>query len=136
MALGEKVAEEKGKAIGMSIKSIGPEGMTTELSVASEIKGFGRFPSGRNMGTLTAIEGPNTSRVTGQGVVVTTDGESLPWHAFGISKRVGGRVKGIDLITFGTHSQKYAWMNDVLLVLDGEASPDFSEFSDTAYEWK
>jgi len=136
LALGEKVAEEKGKAIGMSIKSIGPEGMTVEVSVATEIKGFGRHPGGRNMGTLTVLQGPNTSSITGQGVVVTTDGESLPWHASGIGKRVGNRVKGISLVNFSTSSQKYSWVNDVLLVLDSEASADFSELSDTAYEWK
>jgi hypothetical protein len=45
LALGEELAEEKGKAIGMSIKSVGPEGMTIEVSTAGEAKGFGRHPS-------------------------------------------------------------------------------------------
>ena len=136
MALGEKVAEEKGKITGMSIKSIGPEGATIEFSMVSQIKGFGRTPNGRNMGTMTAVEGPNTSTSTGQGMVVTEDGEMLPWHALGVSKMVGGKSKGITLVTFSTRSQKYAWMNDVLLVVATEGSADFSEFSTTGYEWK
>jgi hypothetical protein len=136
MVLGEKVGEEKGKATGMSIKSIGPEGMTIEVSFVSEVKGFGRYSGGRNMGTLTVIQGPSTHKTAGQGIFVTTDGESLPWHVVGTGKRVGGRDRGIGLVTFSTRSQKYAWVNDGLYVLDSEASPDFSEFSDISYEWK
>jgi len=136
MALGEKVAEEKGSIIGMSIKSIGADGMSSEISFASEVQGFGRFPSGRNMGTLSGLDGPHTSRSTGQGVFVTKDGETLPWHGSGIGKMVVGKSKGIFLVTFTTMSQKYAWMNDVLIVLDSEASADRTKFSDTAYEWK
>jgi hypothetical protein len=108
MVLGEKLSEEKGKAIGMSIKSIGPEGMTIEVTTAGEVKGFGRHPSGRNMATQTVLQGPITSRATAQGVLATTDGESLPWHGFGIGKTVVGRAKGIYLVAFSTHSQKYA----------------------------
>jgi hypothetical protein len=136
MVLGEKAAEEKGKAIGMSIRSIGPEGMTAEITIATEIKGFGRYPSGRNMGTMTVLQGPKTSTGTGQGVIMTTDGESLPWHASFIGKTAGDRIRNVALVTFSTHSQKYAWMNEVLFVLDGESTADFSELSDTSYEWK
>jgi len=130
------VAEEKGSAIGMSVKSVGAEGTTIEVSFVSEVQGFGRYTGGRNLGTLTALEGPNTSSNTGQGVMVTKDGEYLPWHTCGISRRVGDRVKGINLVAFSTHSQKYAWVNDVLLVLDTDSAADFSQISDTAYEWK
>jgi hypothetical protein len=136
MALGEKATEEKGKATGMSIKSVGPEGVTFELSFVSEIKGIGRFPSGRSMGTITAVQGSNTHKATGQGVFVTTDGESLPWHMLDIGRQVGSRVKCASLVTYSTRSQKYGWMNDVLHVLDGDAPVDLSEFTTTGYEWK
>jgi hypothetical protein len=136
MALGEKVAEEKGSIIGMSIKSIDANGMSIEFSFASEITGIGRFPSGRNVGTFSGLDGPHTNRSTGQGVVFTKDGEMLPWHGSGIDKRVGDKIKGAFLVTFTTMSQKYAWMNDLLIVLDSQASADMTQFSDTAYEWK
>jgi hypothetical protein len=136
MALGEKVAEEKGSIIGMSVKSVGAEGVSIEFSFASEVKGFGRFPGGRNVGTLSAMEGPNTNRSMGQGILVTPDGESLPWHTSGIDKRVGDKIKGVFLVTFSAPSQKYGWMNNVLFVLDSEATADLTQFSDTAYEWK
>ena len=136
MVLGEKVAEEKGKVTGMSIKSVGPEGTTIEIDVVSEIKGFGRLPNAKNMGTMTAVEGPKTSTSKGQGIIVTEDGETLPWHEVGVSKRVGGKPKGLSLVTFSTTSQKYAWVNDNVYVLDGEWSADLTQFTDTAYEWK
>jgi hypothetical protein len=136
MVLGEKVSEEKGSIIGMSIKSVGADGVSIEFSFASEVKGFGRYPGGRNTGTLSGLEGPNTNRSTGQGILVTPDGEILPWHTSGVDKRVGDKIKGAFLVTFSTLSQKYAWINNVLFVLDSEASADMTSFSDTAYEWK
>ena len=43
MPVGEKVWEEKAKAVGMAIKSVGPEGVTIEQSWATEAKGFARL---------------------------------------------------------------------------------------------
>jgi hypothetical protein len=136
MPLGEKVTEEKAKTTGMSIKSIGPEGTTIEFNYVSQIKGFGRYPNGRSIGTLTMVEGPNTHTSTGQGMIITEDGEMLPWHAVGIGKRVASKTKGIALVTISTRSEKYTWMNDSLYIVDLEGSADFAEFSDTGYEYK
>lgn len=136
MVLGEKLWEEKGKAIGVSVKSVGAEGVAMEISFASEVHGFGRCPSGKNMGTLSVLQRPSTSTSTGRGVFVTTEGESLPWHYVGVAKIVGGRTKGPGLVTYNTHSQKFAWMNDLLCLLEGEGAADLSDFSDTGHEWK
>jgi hypothetical protein len=52
MALGEKLFEESGNITGLKITRVHPvEGVTTELSFSSEIKGEGRFPSGQNLGS-------------------------------------------------------------------------------------
>ena len=56
MVLGEKLWEEKGKVIGMSVKSIGSEGVRMEETFTTEVKGLGRFPSGRNMGTMDIVQ--------------------------------------------------------------------------------
>jgi hypothetical protein len=41
MVLGEKLLEESGKVVGFKITKVHPvEGMTMEVSFASEIKGF------------------------------------------------------------------------------------------------
>jgi hypothetical protein len=136
LALGEKIAEEKGKLTGMSVKSIGPEGVTIEANFVGESQGFGRFPSGRGMATATILQGPKTSRSTGQGVFVTKDGESIPSHMSAIGKGVGDRRKSVCIITFRTLSQKYAWMNEDLFLADMSFSSDLSEYSSTLYEWK
>ena len=54
MALGEKLFEESGNVTGIKVTRVHPiEGMTTEVSFTSEIKGIGRFPSGKNIGSGT-----------------------------------------------------------------------------------
>jgi hypothetical protein len=127
MPLGEEVTEEKGRLIGMSIKSVGAEGVTVEASFVGEVQGFGRFPSGRNTATMTILRGPKTTRSTGQGIFVTKDGESIPWHMSNIGKYAGDRRKLVGIATFSTLSQKYAWVNDGLFVLDISISSDLSE---------
>jgi len=136
MALGEKISEEKGKLTGMSIKSITAEGITMEASFVGEAQGFGRFASGRNMATATILQGPRTTRSTAQGVFVTKDGESIPWHMNTIGKNAGDKHKVVGVATFYTLSQKYAWLNEGLYLLDMNFSADLSEYTDTAYEWK
>jgi hypothetical protein len=134
MPLGERVLEEKGTLTGVSIKSVAADGMSIELNFAGEAQGFGRFPSGRILGTMNELEGLNTNRITGQGMFVTKEGESLPWNGSGASKSVGDKSKGMFLVTFNTSSQKYAWTNNLLLVLDMEVSADM-KFVATGYEW-
>jgi len=137
MPLGEKAWEEKGAAIGASVKSVDANGITFEYTIASEVKGFGRHASGRNVGTISIVQGPTPTNIsTGQGVYTTADGEMLPWHFLGIGKMVGNRVKGAGLAVFMTRSQKYAWTNDNLYYMDFDNAVDLSEISDTGYELK
>ena len=50
MVLGEKLFEEKGNIIGVKITKVNPvEGVTTEISFTSEIRGEGRFPNSNNL---------------------------------------------------------------------------------------
>jgi hypothetical protein len=54
MALGEKLFEESGNVAGFKVTRVHPvEGVTLEVSFTSEIRGMGRFPSGKNMGSGT-----------------------------------------------------------------------------------
>ena len=80
LVLGEKVWEEKGKGIGVSVKSVGPEGVHMEETFASEVKGLGRFPSGRNMGTMNIAARPDGFiSGTAQGIFTAQDGDSVVW---------------------------------------------------------
>ena len=136
MPLGEKAWEEKGAAIGASVKSVDANGIAFEYTTATEVKGFGRHASGRNVGTFSIVQGPVTNMSRGQGVYTTTDGELLPWHFLGIGKMVGNRSKAAGLAIFSTSSQKYAWVNDNLYFMEIDAAADLSEFSDSGYEFK
>jgi hypothetical protein len=54
MVLRDKLFEESGNIIGLKITRVHPiEGVTTEVTFTSEIKGEGRYPSGKNLGTGT-----------------------------------------------------------------------------------
>jgi hypothetical protein len=137
LVLGEKVWEEKGKATGMSVKSVGPEGVHIEETFASEIKGLGRFPSGRNMGTLNVVTRPDGfSNGTGQGIFATQDGDSVVWKLFGLGKREAAKEKSVAIVQFMTTSQKLSWMNSLIFVIDAISDPKTMEISDTGYEWK
>ena len=52
MALGDKLFEESGEITGLKITKVHPiEGVTTEVSFTSEIRGEGRYPSGQSLGS-------------------------------------------------------------------------------------
>jgi hypothetical protein len=60
MVLGEKLFEESGSVTGFKITKVNPiEGVTTEVSFTSEIKGVDRFPSGKNLGSGTVTQYPH-----------------------------------------------------------------------------
>ena len=120
----------------MSVKSVTAEGVTLEGDFMSQIQGVGRFPSGMNMGTVTIVQGPNTARETGQGVFTTKDGKSVRWHLVAIAKSAEGSSKSVNLVTFQATSQELAWLNELLVLIEGTTAPDLSTFSDAGYEWK
>jgi len=132
MPLGKKLWEQRGKATGMSAKSKA----ITEVTIAAETKGFGQFPNGRNTGTMTYMEEPIITRITGRGTLATEDGESLPWNYSGVSKEVGGRSKTRGVLDFDSRSEKYAWTNNLLCSVESTSTEDGSGFMDTGYEWE
>lgn len=136
MPLGRKLWEEKGKVMGTSIKSAEPDKIVEEVTLTAEMKGFGRFPSGTNMGTITYLEGPIITKLDGPGYLATNDGESLPYHYSGLSKEVSGRSRSVGVLSFNTRSRKYAWMNGLRCLVDSASLEDGSGFSDTGYEWE
>jgi hypothetical protein len=142
MALGEKLFEESGNVTGFKVTKVHPtEGLTMEVSFASEIRGIGRFPSGKNLGSGTVTQYPH-GIVDGsyQGSFMTTEGGSddhFVWWAHEKTKMVeGGKFKGLTMLTGFTNSQKLAWMNNLIIALDLETDPESQKFKATAYEWK
>jgi hypothetical protein len=144
MTLGEKLFEESGNITGFKVTKVHPiEGVTIEASFTSEIRGMGRFPSGKFLGSGTVTQYPH-GIVDGswQGSVMTTaegegSGDQFVWWAHEKGK-VGedGKVKGLTMVTGFTNSQKLAWMNNLIIALDIETDLQSQKFKATGYEWK
>jgi hypothetical protein len=139
MALGEKLLEESGKVVGFKITKVHPvEGMTMEVSFASEIKGFGKYPNGRNVGSGTITHYPHgVEEASYQGTLMTAEeGEQFMWWAHEKSKVAeGGKIKGMVMVSGFTNSQKLSWMNRLLMILESEFDPAAQQIRATAYEW-
>ena len=72
-----------------------------EVSFSSEIKGFGRFPTGINVGSGTMTHHPHGAEdASYQGTLMTAEeGEQFIWWVHGKSKVIqGGRIKGMILV--------------------------------------
>ena len=139
MALGEKLFEESGKVLGFKVTRVHPvEGTTMEVSFTSEIKGFGKFPSGRNVGSGIMTQYPHgVVDASYQGTIMTAEeGEQFIWWAHEKSKLAdGGKIKGVVMVSGFTNSQKLSWMNRLLMILESEFYPTSLQFRTTAYEW-
>lgn len=139
MELGEKLFEESGKVLGFKVTRVHPvEGTTMEVSFTSEIKGFGKFPSGRNVGSGIMTQYPHgVVDASYQGTIMTAEeGEQFIWWAHEKSKLAdGGKIKGMVMVSGFTNSQKLSWMNRLLMILESEFDPTALQFRTTAYEW-
>ncbi len=139
MVLGEKFFEESGNLIGVKVLRVHPtEGVTTEASFTSEIRGQGRFPSGKNLGSGNMTKYPHgIIDATWQGFFTTEDGDQFMWWSHEKGKVVeGGKITGLNIVTGFTNSQKLSWMNSVIMAVEIDGSVFSQEFKATAYEWK
>ncbi len=140
MALGEKLFEESGKVVGFKVTKVHPvEGTTMEVSFTSEIKGFGKFPSGRNIGSgIMTLYPHGAEEASFQGTMMTTAEESEQWIWWAHEKSKvaeGGKIKGIVIISGFTNSQKLSWMNNLVVAGESEFDPATQQFRVTGYEW-
>lgn len=140
MVLGEKLFEESGRITGFKVTKVHPiEGLTTEVSFTSDIKGIGRYPSGKNLGSGKMTKYPHgIIDATWQGTLMTTEhGEQFMWWAHEKSKvDEDGNIKGLNVATGFTNSQKLSWMNSLIILIELNGSVLSDQFSATAYEWK
>jgi hypothetical protein len=139
MALGEKAFEETGNVVGFKVTKVHPiEGTTMEVSFASDLKGIGRFPSGKNTGSGTMTQYPHgVVDASYRGFFTTAEGEQFMWWAHEKSRvSEGGKIRGLVMVSGYTNSQKLSWMNKIILALESEFDPMAQKFRTTAYEWK
>ena len=84
MTLGEKLFEESGEITGLKITKVHPiEGVTTEVSFTSEIRGEGRYPSGQSLGSGIMTKYPH-GIIDGTwhgSLMIAEDGSQFMWWA-------------------------------------------------------
>ena len=138
MALGQKLFEEVGKISGFKVAKVHPlEGVTTELSFASDIKGIGKYPSGKNLASGIITKYPH-GIIDGswQGTLTSELGDQFMWWAHEKSKVLeGGQIKGLNVATGFTNSQKLSWMNSLIIVIELSGSVNSDDFSAIGYEY-
>jgi hypothetical protein len=140
LVLGERLFEESGEITGFKITRVHPiEGVTTEVSFTSEIRGEGRYPSGQSVGSGIMTKYPHgIIDGTWHGSLMTAEGgHQFMWWAHEKSKVVeGGNIKGLNIMTGFTNSQKLSWMNNIILALEISGSVFSQKFNAIGYEWK
>jgi hypothetical protein len=139
MTLGQKLFKEVGKISGLKVVKVHPlEGVTTEITFMSEIKGIGKYPSGKNVASGTITKYPH-GIIDGswQGTLTSEQGEQFMWWSHEKSKVVveGGEIRGLNVTTGFTNSQKLSWMNNLIIVIELSGSVSSDEFSAVGYEW-
>lgn len=137
MALGQKLFGEVGKISGFKVAKVHPLEVTTEISFTSDVKGVGRYPSGKNLASGTITKYPH-GIIDGswQGTLTIELGEQFMWWSHEKSKVLeGGEIKGLNVTTGFTNSQKLSWMNNLIIVIEIFGSVFSDEFSAIGYEW-
>ena len=138
MVLGQKLFEEVGKISGFKVTKVHPlEGVTTELSFTSDIRGIGRYPSGKNLASGIITKYPH-GIIDGswQGTLTSELGDQFMWWAHEKSKVLeGGEIKGLNVTTGFTNSQKLSWMNNLIIVIELSGSVISDDFSAIGYEY-
>ena len=138
MAIGEKLFEEAGKITNSKVIRVHPiEGATTEITFRSEIRGMGRFPSGKNIGSGMMTKYPHgIIDAAWQGTLRFEQGEELMWWGHEKARFFeDGKIRGLNTVTGFTNSQNLSWMNSLIIIVDLAASVLSDEFCATAYEW-
>jgi len=138
LAIGQKLFEERFRPTGGAIKSIGFEGVKSEFSITSEITGFGKAGgvTGTNMGTLSNLAQPGgIGTGTGLGIMML-DGAAVTWKFSFAAKTSAAGAKYVCTVTFTTTSEKFAWLNQTICVLEGESGTDLTQpGTNIYYEW-
>ena len=137
MTLGEKLFEESGSITGLKITKVHP--VEGQQNFISEIRGEGRFPSGQNLSSGIMTKYPHgIIDATWHGSLMTTaDADQFMWWAHEKSKVIeGGNIKGLNIMTGFTNSQKLSWLNNLIIALEVSGLVFSQKFKATGYEWK
>jgi hypothetical protein len=143
MAIGEKLWEEKSKAVGRRICDVTENGVHEEVTFVGEITGFGRLKGikGRSVGTdnyWEKITGENVINGTACGVL-TLEADIVGFRALGLGKLVKrSPLKPealVSLLWFPDPPPDLGWMRSTIVIWEAVVDPKNQTLAATAYEW-
>ncbi|MBI3743187.1 MAG: hypothetical protein HY261_02745 [Chloroflexi bacterium] len=132
--LGEKIGEETGQTIGRRV--LPGDGMPSmEVSFQAQGKVLGMESS--DVGTYVATMGPDgLLRGTGQGILMTKDGEGASWKGHGVGKMTkNGGVSWRGSLVYMTMSPKLARLNSIVGLFEYEVDATGKTLG-KIWEWK
>jgi hypothetical protein len=131
--LGDLIGESKGRRIVRRILSVDPPTAEVSFEDTGTMLGVGTSGSG----TYNATVRPDGSIYgTGQGLIITADGDQIIWSGTGLGKfGAGGSVSYRGMIYYRTNSQKVGRLNNMCGAFEFETDPDGNTTS-KVWEWK
>jgi len=131
--LGDLIGESKGKRIVRRILSVDPA--TAEVSFEDSGTMLGASTTGS--GTYTSTVRPDGSIFgTGQGLMLTADGDAITWTGSGLGKfGPGGSVSYRGMLFYRTTSQKLGRLNNMCGAFEYETDAA-GNTSAKVWEWK
>jgi hypothetical protein len=139
MPIGQKIFEMDWKGTSMSVRSIGPEGLTMEMTAQGEVTGYGPAKGLKGFVVLTFqdLRQPNgISTGNGKGILTTPEGDMAVWNVtFAGRMKDAGSQGWIGPATFMTGSKKLAFLNEMVCITEGEGKTGSPEARDIVYEW-
>ncbi len=131
--LGDQIGESNGKRIVRRILSIEPP--TAEVSFEDTGKMLDVATTGS--GTYTSTVRPDGSIYgTGQGLIITADGDQIIWTGTGLGKfGAGGSVSYRGALFYRTNSQKLARLNNCCGAFEFETDAGGNTTA-KVWEWK
>ena len=139
MALGEKLFEGSGNVVSFRVTKVHPvEGTTMEVSFVEDLKGMGKFPGGKNTGSGTMIQYPHgVMDASYNGFVTFSDGDTFMWWAHEKAKTAkDGKMRGLVMVSGHTDSQKYSWLNNLVIAIESDFEPATQQIKSNGYAWE
>ena len=135
--LGDKLGEGKGKVIGTRILP-SADGRMVKMEITFQSQGKLLGMDSQNMGSYTVYERiPGQLYGEGQGIVMTSDGESAIWHGFGVGQMTGKGmgVRWSACVNYQAKAGKLGRLNNVLGVVEHETDEQQNS-TEKVWEWK
>jgi hypothetical protein len=133
--LGELIGEERGKITSRRVLPSNGSAPKVEVSMEADVKLLGQDAKG--IGTYWSVVQPTGFLYgEGQGVVMTSQGESIQWTGAGRGEFTGqGGVKFRGAVYYQTTAERFARLNGIAIVFEHEVDGN-GNLASRYWEWK